>query len=151
MKPQKTRWQPMERAVRIIPEKLRKAAETDPAVASHLEANDEMWKNDRYTVTVFRRDDGTVECLSIKRNDKGAVRDWRHMQKIKTELAGADAEGFQIFPAEDRLVDTANQTWIWCLPPGVRIPCGFTERLTGGPEEAEKVGASQREFEDGLL
>jgi hypothetical protein len=144
-------WVPMQRAERVIPPKTQLLAAANPVIAAHLAKSSEMWANDRYTVTVYRRDDSSVECLSVKRNDKGAVRDWRHMQKIKNELAGPETEAFQLFPAESRLVDTANQTWIWVLPPDLRIPLGFGERAVGGPDEAEAVGATQREFEPGLL
>lgn len=145
-------WQPLYRAERSpLHPKLAELARTDKAVADRLATHDEMWRNDRYTVTVYRREsDGTVDCLSIKRNDGGAVRDWRHMQQIKDELAGRDVEAIQLFPASDRLMDTANQTWLWCFPPGMRLPLGFSERATGGPEEAAEVGAHQREFEKGL-
>lgn len=146
------RWQPMQRARMVTPEHVREMAESSQVVADHIKMSQEMWVNDRYTVIVYRREsDGSVECLSIRRNDRGAVRDWRHMQKIKTELAGAGTEAFQMFPAESRVVDTANQTWLWCLPPGVRMPVGFHERVIEGPEAAAKVGARQREFEEGVL
>jgi hypothetical protein len=54
--------------------------------------------------------------LSIKRFDRGPVRDWRHLQQIKNEVVGPEAEAFEIFPAESRLVDTANQYHLWAIP-----------------------------------
>lgn len=148
-------WVPLQQAtVAPLNPKMIAKAKADPRYAAAL--NDEirereMWKNDRYTVTVTRNDEGHVTCLSIKRNDGGAVRDWRHMQKIKNQLAGSEAEAIQLFPAESRLVDTANQTWLWVFPPGVKLPLGFPDRAVGGPEEAEEVGAHQREFEPGIM
>jgi hypothetical protein len=143
-------WQPMRRGTLIVPAKTRELAKTDQVAAERIDRSDEVWLNDRYTVIVYRRQDGTVECLSIRRNDRGAVRDWRHMQKIKNELAGPETEAFQIFPAESRLVDSANQTWLWVLRPGMQIPAGFTERSIGSPEEAAAIGARQRDFEEGI-
>lgn len=148
-------WVPLQKAtVAPLNPKMLARARADPAYAAAL--NDEirereMWKNDKYTVTVYRHDDGVIRLLSIKRNDGGAVRDWRHMQKIKNELAGRETEAIQLFPAESRLVDTANQTWLWCFPPGTQLPLGFPDRAVGGPEEAAEVGAHQREFEPGII
>ena len=65
--------------------------------------------------------------LSIKRNGGGPVTDWRHKQQIKNELVGPDAEGVELYPAEDRLVDTADQFHLWCVESPGRIPVGWTE------------------------
>jgi hypothetical protein len=150
---QKQSWQPMRPATLRVSEHVRELAKDNQVIADHIEASKEVWMNDRYTVIVYRHggDDGWVKVLSVRRNDRGAVRDWRHVQKIKTEIAGANVEGIQLFPAEDRLVDSANQTWIWCFPPGVRLPLGFDSRAIGTPEEAAAMGARQRPFEEGVL
>jgi hypothetical protein len=88
--------------------------------------------------------------LSIKRRDKKTIRDWRHLQRIKNELVGPECEGVELYPAESRLVDTANQYHMWvAVDSDFRFPFGFTERLVHGPEEAHKVGARQRAFEKG--
>jgi len=91
----------------------------------HELRNLEMWRNGLYVVTVTRREDGSVAELSIRREDRKAPRDWRHFQRIKTEIAGADVEAVELYPAEDRLMDTANQFYLWCLSPGERFPLGF--------------------------
>ena len=57
----------------------------------------------------------------------------------------------QIFPMKKRVVDSANQTWIWCLPPDMELPLGFPEGDIGFPEEAAAMGAKQRAFEPGIL
>ena len=33
-------------------------------------------------------------------------------------MLGADREAVQLFPAEDRLVDTANEYWLYAYPVG---------------------------------
>lgn len=113
-------------------------------------ASDDVFLNDVYQVqrsTVHR---GTVGWpnfvhLSIKRIDKAPVTDWADMQQIKNELVGQENEGMQIFPAESRLVDMANQYHLWCfVDPEVKIPMGWTERMVGNVERAEEVGAKQR-------
>ena len=68
-------------------------------------------------------------CLSIKRRDREPIHDWRHLQEIKNALVGEQCEAFELYPAEERLVDTANQYWLWCFAdPTMRLPIGFTER-----------------------
>lgn len=81
--------------------------------------------------------------VSIKRRDKEAVHDWRHFQRIKNELVGPECEAVELFPAESRLVDGANQYHLWAIAtPGIRFPIGFDSgRMVGnvGP-----IGGKQR-------
>jgi len=71
--------------------------------------------NDRYQVNAqtleapFGEFVGDVIWLSIKRRDKVPVHDWRDLQVIKNLIVGPEHEGFEIYPTEPRLVDTANQ------------------------------------------
>jgi hypothetical protein len=84
--------------------------------------------------------------LSIKRRDKEPVHDWRDLQRIKNELAGPEYEGIEIYPAEERLVDTANQYHLWVfMDPTFRMSVGFHERLVA--EGPYTDGAKQRPFE----
>ncbi|MFA4971200.1 MAG: hypothetical protein WC683_01215 [bacterium] len=64
-----------------------------------------------------------VMHMIIVRRD-GRPPEWKHLQRIKNEIAGPTAEACEIFPSEDRRVD-APQTHLWCLPPGMRIPLGL--------------------------
>lgn len=95
-------------------------------------AKDECWNNDVYQVNV--RDvvpmPGSglppMKHLSIKRLDKEAIHDWRDMQRIKNELVGPECEGCELYPAESRVVDTANQYHLWVfVTPGAGFPFGF--------------------------
>ena len=82
--------------------------------------NDETWGNDRYTVTVHFLDgdrDGFVE-ITVHNHRRTTHIPWRHLQQIKNEVLGADREAVQLFPAEDRLVDTANEYWLYAYPVG---------------------------------
>lgn len=107
-----------------------------------------VWRNSLYTVTKWDRSfvAGPVTHLSIKRNDGAAVRDWRHFQRIKNELCGPEREGMEIFPAESRLVDGANQYHLWVLPAGVAVPFGFDTRLVSANQDG---GVQQRQWEPG--
>lgn len=65
--------------------------------------------------------------LSIRRQDRGHLLDWRHKQLIKNQLAGPEEEAVEIYPAEARLVDGANQFHLFGAF-GLSVPFGFTER-----------------------
>lgn len=114
--------------------------------------NTTVWKNDIYQVAVFDLPEGAVH-LSIKRIDRAAIHDWRHLQQIKNELCGPEREAVEIYPAESRLVDTANQYHLWVLPPDMRVPFGFEKRLVLGDQDVPDIfrdlapKAVQRPFE----
>lgn len=110
-----------------------------------------IYVNDLYQVhvrDVAWPDGSPMKHLSIKRRDKGAIHDWRHLQQIKNMLVGPECEGIELYPAEARLVDEANQfhLWVFC-DPALRVPLGAQERLVAGPEEAAQCGARQRPFD----
>lgn len=91
----------------------------------------ELYLNSRYQVMVTRFDIDAPfgECvhLSIKLRDKKAWHDWRDMQRIKNELVGPEVEAVEMFPAESRLMDTANQFHLWCFPK-FKFPFGYKTR-----------------------
>tara|TARA_R110000765_G_scaffold187638_2_gene293171 strand:- start:558 stop:1097 length:540 start_codon:yes stop_codon:yes gene_type:complete len=94
------------------PEISREAFEADVA--------DETWGNDRYTIGVHLLGadrDGFIE-LAIHNHKRTPHVPWRHLQQIKNEILGSEREAVQIFPAESRLVDTANEFWLYVYPTG---------------------------------
>lgn len=103
-------------------------------------------KNSRYTVWIRRpaNSQGPLIHLSIKRNDKNPMHDWRDLQRIKNEILGPEEEAVELYPAESRLVDSANQYHLWSFK-GMRVPFGYTERVV--MEHDGLNGAKQREFE----
>ena len=101
-----------------------------------------LYKSEHYQVAIDKTPEHglngvIVWHLSIKRNDKEPILDWRDMQDIKNKLIGPEHEMMQLFPAESRLVDSANQYHFFALikdsarpkarPP--RFPFGWTTRL----------------------
>ena len=81
--------------------------------------------------------------LSIKRRDKEIIHDWRELQTIKNMIVGDEHEGFEVYPAESRLVDTANQYHLWVFEnESTRLPVGFSSRLVLDHGEVEKSGGS---------
>ena len=123
-------------------------------------AEDEVWTNDKYAAFVRRHKgrgffdhyqscindfDMEMAWLSIKRHDKEVVHDWRDLQRIKNDIVGEECEGIELYPAESRLTDAANQYHLFvCTDPEVRIPVGFGTRFVKGSDEAESLGAKQR-------
>lgn len=137
-------WQPLERAVPKLSAGIIAAAAKNPQLKQAIDDVAEIWRNDDYVVIVHRSPDtGHVLVLSIRRDDRQAVHDWRDFQRIKNQLAGEETEAVELYPAESRLVDSANQYWLWCFPPGEKLPFGFGERAV--TEDTSAVpGAVQR-------
>jgi len=132
-KPSPHAWEPLERAEGQHP----------VAIAG------ELFMSNRYRVhRRYLSDDGINGWvhLSIRHVNRTPIRDWRHFQRIKNELVGADREAFEIYPAEARLIDEANQYHLWVMPKGTSIPMGFNERLVGDATQADAMGAKQRDF-----
>jgi hypothetical protein len=88
--------------------------------------------------------------LSVKRLDREPWHDWRHMQRIKNQLAGRDRYGFEVYPPEDHLIDGSNQYHLWIIDdPELAMPIGwFGERTLGTAEIAASIGARQRDPEE---
>jgi len=123
-------------------------------------SRDEIWFNNIYQVNVrkrtgpgsfdtfgevfngFPKENGEVAWLSIKRLDKEPIHDWRDLQRIKNEVVGEEAEAIEIYPAESRKMDVANQYHLFVFQG--QIPVGFVGRAVQSSREAEQVGAKQR-------
>jgi hypothetical protein len=93
----------------------------------------ENYRNEMYHAMIDKHDehgfgdDIIVWTLSIKRHDREPICDWRDFQEIKNQLCGEQAEGMMLYPAESRVVDTANQYWMYVfMNEGFTIPVGFT-------------------------
>ncbi len=106
------------------------------------------YANEVYHVAVFWEREQGFAHLSIKRHDREPIHDWRDLQEIKNTIVGESCEAIELYPAEARRVDTANQFHLWaCLDPEYRFPFGFENRAVSGSKEAARVGAKQREIE----
>ncbi len=133
----------------LVPWTPFKEASIHPEVTK--EGFGQCWKNSRYTV--LRRDvpsqQGQLVHLSIKRNDKNPMHDWRDMQRIKNELLGPEEEAMELYPAESRLIDTANQYHLFCFL-GMRAPFGYECERCVMEEVGDVCGGTgkQRPFEE---
>ena len=75
----------------------------------------------------YARDMPQLLHLSIRRIDDKPIHSWRDLQFIKNELVGRECEGMELFPAESRKIDYANQYHLWVLKDeGLRLPVGFS-------------------------
>jgi hypothetical protein len=88
----------------------------------------QTWENDTYIVRVYH--EPPFIQLDISRKDEKPCENWRHFQQIKNELVGPEFEAVELYPAETRLVDTANQYHLWVYAdPNYRFPFGFQKRI----------------------
>lgn len=145
MPPAKTPWMPL-REIEPSQQYL------DACAKAGLPTAVRVYVNDRYEVIRSEMDD--VIHLSIKRWDRGHVIDWRHKQAIKNEVCGPEAEAVELYPAESRLVDNANQFHLWVLRSG-RFPFGYADKLVGDDNAIARFNAAghngrQRPFQAGL-
>lgn len=111
-------------------EEIVRRFEVEPDEAERLRAQmaeQSVFLNSTYQVNVdlVHAEIGPMLHVSIKRRDKQPMHDWREMQRIKNAILGEEAEAVELYPAESRLVDSANQYHLWALPPGVRFPFGY--------------------------
>lgn len=112
---------------------------------------EEQWANDTYVVHKrvhhsSKPDVPPMIHLSIRRQDRQPCRDWRDFQRIKNQLAGPEWEAVEVYPAESRLVDMANQYHLWCFQFSLGI--GYDEgRLIGNQAQADLLspGSVQRD------
>ena len=116
-----------------------------------ITANEVPWLNDTYQVNVREvvAADGwpAMLHLSIKRRDKDVLHDWRDLQEIKNLIVGPEHEAVELYPAESRLVDSANQYHLWVLADaGTRFPFGFDAgRFVKTSTDTTATGSRQRE------
>jgi hypothetical protein len=92
----------------------------------------ELWQNRTYHVVMRELaawDGRSLVHLAVSRHDRRPARDWRHLQRIKNQLVGAECEAVELFPAESRLVGTCNVTHLWCATdPAYCFPFGYEDR-----------------------
>ena len=151
--PSRAKWSSF---VEVEPQPNPIARETDPEGydalwAAYADGKAFMYRNCLYTVHLrllgeHRRD---AMWLSIRHNDRKAVRDWRHFQRIKNELAGKERQAVEIYPKESQLIDEANTYHLWVLNEKDELPFGFKgERSVGDAEAADSIGAKQRPMDE---
>jgi hypothetical protein len=140
----------------------------DDNIANQIDRPVAIYRNSRYQVSVYtRQTPGAVEMfgemahLSFKVHDRQAHHDWRDMQRIKNEICGPEYDAVEIFPAESKLVDSANQYHLFVFKT-FKLPFGFQDRLVGDvswqqskqrpfPKDARPADCMGREAYDAAL
>lgn len=82
--------------------------------------------------------------LSIKRIDKAPLgtEHYADLLRIKNGLLSANHEAVEVYPAESRLADTANQYHLWCIrESGVGFPFSRIEEAPVPGTSTQRVGA----------
>ena len=88
----------------------------------------DVYENDLYHVGVNYAP--PFAHLAIRRHDGKPCKEWLHFQRIKNEIIGAEHEAMELFPAESRLVDSAEEYHLWVhTSPAYRFPVGFGRRF----------------------
>jgi hypothetical protein len=88
----------------------------------------DVYENDTYHVDVNFAP--PFAHLAIRRLDGKPCKEWLHFQQIKNEVIGPENEAMEIFPAESRLVDSADEYHLWVhTDPKFRFPVGFGQRF----------------------
>lgn len=147
-------WRPLKRAYysQESLDRMMKQCVTPEQMATAVSvAREEVYRNHLYTVTkrVMKPDPPSevipdLICLSIKRNDKEVIKDWRHFQFIKNELCGEESLAIEFYPPESKLVDSANQYFLYVFPDDSIFPFIFQERIV---TESSPPNGKQRPFE----
>jgi len=115
-----------------------------------------MYKNSTYTVII--RDSygtaGLMKHLSVRRNDREPIHDWRDLQEIKNQLFSPEHEAVELYPKESRRVDTANQYHLWVLPDQEQMfGFGYEDRMvindvSGHPLGDKLITTKQRPIDE---
>ena len=87
-----------------------------------------VYENDLYHVDVNYTP--PFAHLAIRRHDGLPCKEWMHFQQIKNEIIGPEHEAMELFPAESRLVNSANEYHLWVhTNSSYRFPVGFCRRF----------------------
>ena len=108
-------------------------AQADYFISPMFQVSKRLLKPDQHGFGV-----NTPTYLSIKRLDREPINDWRAMQKIKNAIVGNEWEAVEIYPAESRLVDTANQYHLFCWAAPFPIYV-FNHREVWSADQAEAI------------
>lgn len=115
----------------------RSPSEAFDALAKHAEKTmqGKTFANEKYIVRRNQIGGGMVH-LRIKTLDATTEHNWQEYQQIKNELLGPECEAVELYPAESRLVDAANEYHLWGWSDSVhRFPVGFQSRTAADAPE----------------
>ena len=95
--------------------------EWHPFLEQSRAGGETTFRNNLYAVVI--RDHGMALHFAITPLDgRVKIQNLPDMQRIKTELAGANREAVQIFPAENRRAYLPGAFHLWVLKPDYTVP-----------------------------
>ena len=144
----------IDKVIKMFPSCTREQAHI---VVSKEIAASEVYMNNIYQVKVYRGSaadelvqienlKGRCTWLSFKRRDKQPVNNWQDMQTMKNRLVGCECDALQIFPAESRMINTANQYHLIVFPEDYRLPFGWHGDRAVVTENSENNAGSTQSF-----
>lgn len=139
----RTLWQPLQET-----QTIRKGDGTLAPVPD----GERWYGNNKYSacLRIYTPDDPdnlTVLHISYHRRDRSAARDWREAQMIKNDIVGPEQEMVELYPAESRIVDMANEFHMWGFAGVPMVGLGFNDgrQVEVDPDLAVQYpGAQQR-------
>lgn len=78
----------------------------------------ERWENNRFQVikrALPAGPWGRVVHLTLRNRDGSRRREWTEFQRVKNELVGPEYDAVEVYPAQERVVDTADHYHLWVL------------------------------------
>jgi hypothetical protein len=127
------KWLPLTRVE--LTEEMRRSPKFPPWLKEAYR-NNVLWVQVQYHDT----DWGPVKHLYVSRIDGAPLRDWNVLQRVKTEVCGAEIFAVEVFPPESEVCDSANIYHLWAFEPGFRVPFGLLP-----PDMAKTKPRSERE------
>lgn len=90
----------------------------------YLRGVTETWSNGWYAVMARPVETtwGTVTHVMVTNLPGTTVRDWPDLMRIKNELFGDHRTAVEVFPPRNEVVDQADMTHLWILPPEMTLP-----------------------------
>ncbi|MEM0953330.1 MAG: hypothetical protein AAGI24_04240 [Pseudomonadota bacterium] len=121
---------------------------TAKAIANEM-SESECWINHDYVVLVRRGEKadqlvhvpelkGRCTYISIRNAERSNDRPWEDFQAIKNQLCGEDSEAIELYPAQSRVVNEANQYHLIVFPPGHKLPFGFYQGDDAYEKQAQR-------------
>ncbi len=83
------------------------------------------WKNDAFAVLIRPLYNEPAQFHLAIRTYRGGEPRWPEMQRIKTEVLGAEWAAVQVYPRECRIIDQADMFHLWCYAPGHQFGFGL--------------------------
>lgn len=129
----KRRWKPPKKTSSIWTEFQQVYPMREDGTRVDLEKGETYWRNSFYLV--FRKElepevglQGSV-LLRIRHNQDKAIREWKHLQRIKNELAGSEREATEIFPPQSMVTSMDNEHHLFVTPVGVSSIYVYEEKV----------------------